>query len=323
MHTILLQISLDPHDLALLRKEFPQYRIVYSQFAPLLGKESSHEKEWSQVEIFYGNRLSVHQMMLAKDLRWVHNTTSSFSRICLEDILKRDNVIVTIPGDENIIPIGEYVMGGILGISKNLFHWHDLMSAPAKVWDANWRDSMWTLSNKTFLQIGLGKIGSEICRRARQYDMKVWGMQEKRSFHPHCHETFTFDSLESILPLVDIVSVCLDRDHPKPNLFNMSELNLMKNNSILIVIGAHNVVNEQALVSIGSAGKFRGVILDTLYSPSIPPNSPLWKVPNLLITPEVASRPRLSSRQGFHTFYYNLRQYSIGNFSDMRNRVER
>lgn len=321
MGTILLQTSLDPHSVALLRKEFPQYRLLYYQFASIQTSVSKGI-DWSKVEIFYGNRFTSDQLLKADGLHWIHNPTPSFSRISLNEALERGNIIVTAAGDENVGPIGEFVMGAILNFSKHFFHWHDLMKTPNAVWDSTWRDSLWTLPEHTMLQIGLGQVGTEIARCAKQFGLEVWGMQEKRSFHPYCDKTFSLRELHTVLPAVDIVSIALPRDRPYPELFTKLELEMMKNDSILVVIGAHNVINEQALVSVGSKGKFRGILLDTLYSPSISPSSPLWHVPHLLITPEIAARPRPSAKKGFHTFYYNLRQYSIGNFADMRNRLD-
>lgn len=320
MPTILLQTSLDPHEIAQLRKEFPQYRLLYYQFLnlPLTQGRSG----WEGVEILYGNRLTPEQLESAKDLRWVHNPTSSFSRLCLEEMGERGSIIMTTGSDEQLAPITEFVMGGVLAFAKHLFHWHDLMASPSMIWDSKWRDSMWTLPGRVFLQVGLGKVGSEIAKQAQSLGFQVWGVQERRSFHRYCHQTRTFAELPSVLPDADVVSVALPRGDEREDLLGLAELELMKKDSILVVLGSHRVVNEAALVQVGKGGKFRGVILDALYRPSIPPNSPLWHVPHLLITPEIAVRPRSTSRLAFQTFHYNLRQYQIDNFASMRNRVE-
>ncbi|MCE5316094.1 MAG: hypothetical protein LLG04_01850 [Parachlamydia sp.] len=65
--------------------------------------------------------------------------------------------------------------------------------------------------------------------------------------------------------------------------------------------------------------RVRGILLDASYQTPISAASPLWKIPNIIITPEVAPRPKLTERQAFRTFLYNLRQYLHGNFRDMRN----
>lgn len=323
MNTILLEKSLNPQELNRLRKEFPQYKLRYYQFHRF-GEESKilqANTGWSGVEILFGNHINIHQLKEATNLRWIHNPTTSFSRICLDEIFKQGNIIVTTGSEEYLISIGEFVMGATLAFAKNLFFWQTLKNSPEELWNSKNRDTMWTLADRVFLQIGLGKAGTEIARQAKQMKLHVWGMQKHRSFHPHCERTIPMQDLASILPEVDIVSICLPREDHLEDLFTVEELNMMKKDSILIVLGSHTIVNEHALVEVGKTGKFKGIILDALYSPTIPATSPLWQIPNIIITPEVSSKPRTSSKQMFPTFYYNLRQYAFENFKDMRNRI--
>lgn len=96
----------------------------------------------------------------------------------------------------------------------------------------------------------------------------------------------------------------------------------MKQGSILIVIGSGGV-DADALAQIAESGKFRGILIDASYQTPLPATSPLWNIRNIIITPEVASRPKSTERQAFRTFLYNLRQYLHGNFQDMRNLREK
>lgn len=320
VHTILLQMSLAPEELNRLRKEFGKYRVLYYQFLPLNKEKEKERMDWEGVEILFGNRLTTDHLAQAKDLKWIHNPTPSHNRLCLKEILKQGNIIVTEGIDENFVPIAEFVMAGTLAFSKNLFHWHQLMQTPKQIWDSKSRDSMLTLPNHVFLQIGLGQAGTEIAKRAQQQGLKVWGMQQKRSFHPFCEETFTYQDLQNILHKVDIISICLPRNEQRTDLFTIEELLLMKKDAILIIVGAHTVVNEHALVE--HAAKLRGILLDSHPSPPIALESPLWHLPNVIITPDVAARPRERTRQMFQIFHYNLRQYDCGNYKDMRNRID-
>jgi phosphoglycerate dehydrogenase-like enzyme len=97
----------------------------------------------------------------------------------------------------------------------------------------------------------------------------------------------------------------------------------MKEDSILLSIGSSTVFDENALVQVAKTGKFRGILLDAFYQMPIPATSPLWKIPNVIITPDVAQRPKSTQRQAFRLFLYNLRQYVHGNFKDMRNLVDK
>ncbi len=319
MNIVLLQSKLHLDEIDLLLKEFPEFLF-------LSLNESSYRQlqksQWNDVEIIYGNKLTADDLTLAPNLRWIHATGSLLNRINIEEIRKRGNIIVTKTPDENIHQIGEFVIGGLLTFAKNFIRWSEADHFPALLWDSKWRDEMWTLQDKTLLQIGLGRIGTEIARRAQQFDMKVWGMSEKRTFHPHCDKTFSFKDIHSVLPVADIVSIALPPVKEYDNWFGEVEFEQMKENSILSIIGPHTIVNAESLVKFDQKRKFRGILLDAPYQTSIPQNSPLWELREKIITPEASPRPKSKDRQAFRLFVYNLRQYAHGNYKDFRNKVE-
>ena len=92
---------------------------------------------------------------------------------------------------------------------------------------------------------------------------------------------------------------------------------LMKEDSFLIVIGSHKILNTDLLKS-EEVKKLRGILIDADYQTPIPLSSELWKLPNVLITPDVASRPKINSPSLVPLFRFNLRQYIHENFSDMK-----
>lgn len=320
MNIILLQGQLTLQEIDQLLKEFPQFLFLSLSEASYKNLSPEH---WSRLEVLYGFRLAKEELAMADQLRWIHCPGPYLNRLCVDEIEKQGNILITNTVDENIPQIGEYAMSIVLAFAKNLFAWKQVNQFPALVWDSKWRDTMWTLKNKILLQIGLGKEGAEIARRAQQMEMKVWGMHENRSFHPYCNKNFAFKDLHSLLPSVDVVSLCLARGKEYHHWFQQEELELMKQDSILMSIGSSTVIDEEALVKLVEKDKFRGIVLDAFYQTPIPVTSPLWKIPNLIITPDVSQRPKSMERQAFRLFLYNLRQYQHGNFKDMRNSVER
>lgn len=320
MNIILLQGQLSLQEIDQLLKEFPQFLFLSLTESTYKNLTPAH---WAHLEILYGSRLTEQELELAPQLRWIHSPIPLLNRLCMDAIEERGNVLVTNTIDENIVQMGEFVIGGVLCFAKNLFLWRDLKAHPHQVWNSKGRDTLWTLSNKTFLQIGLGKIGTEITRRAREMNMKVFGVEQESSFHRYCHKSFSQADLNTVLPLADVICIALSKNKPHRNLLEKEELELMKDDSILIILGSGEIVNEEELVRLTLLGKFRGIILDAYYQLPVPPTSPLWQIPNLIITPEVASRPKAIEHLGFRTFLYNLRQYVHNNFRDMRNVIEK
>jgi len=320
MNIILLQGQLTLQEIDQLLKEFPQYLFLSLSEAAYKNLSPDH---WSRLEVLYGFRLAKEELAIADQLRWIHCPGPYLNRLCMDEIEKQGTILVSHTIDENIPQMGEFAIAAMLAFAKNLFAWKETNQFPALVWDSKWRDSMWTLKNKILLQIGLGKVGTEITRRARELEMRVWGIDQHYSFHPHCHKIFQLSDLRSVLPLADVVSLCLPRGREYHHWFQLEELELMKEDSILLSIGSSTVFDENALVQVAKTGKFRGILLDAFYQMPIPATSPLWKIPNVIITPDVAQRPKSTQRQAFRLFLYNLRQYVHGNFKDMRNLVDK
>jgi phosphoglycerate dehydrogenase-like enzyme len=315
MNIVLLQTHLTVEDTELLIKEFPQY--LFLPVTPTSYKNLNDE-HWARVEILYGSRLSEEDSKKAHQLRWVHTPTPNLGRLNLTTLLEGDHVLITTTVEENILQIGEFVLGAILAFAKNLFHWHSLKHVPPLVWDSKWRESMWSLKGRTLLQIGLDARGTEIARKCQEMDMHVIGALPHKTLHPYCHETVSFADTHLILPKADVISLCMPENKQWAKFFDADDFEKMKKDIILIVLGTHAVVDENALASYCATGKLRGALFDSSYLTPPAPRSLLWTLPNVLITPEVAPRPKNVETQSFHTFLYNLRQYSHGNFKDMR-----
>ena len=165
------------------------------------------------------------------------------------------------------------------------------------------------------------RSGKEICE-GKNLGLKVTGIDQTRTFHPQCHTTYAMSDLPKILPQADIVCLTLPLTKNYYNWFTRKELDLMKDDSILIVAGSGETVNEDDLYAISQSGKLRGVMIDAFYQMPIPPTSPLWKIENIIITPEVSPRPKSEEKVSFQLFRHNLRQYLSGNYADMRNVIE-
>lgn len=319
MNIVLLQSKLHLEEIDQLLKEFPQYLFLTVNDASF-RKLNDHQRE--KIEIIYGNRLSKEDLSQMPSLRWVQIPNNQLNRIALDDVIARGSIIISTTPDENIEQVGEFIIGGILTFAKNFVHWSEASQFPSLVWDSKWREDIWTLKDKILLQIGLGSIGTEIAKRAVQFNMKVWGLDIKKNFHPYCEKTFDFRDLHSVLPAVDIISIALPPTKEYDHRFGAAEFEQMKMDSIITLIGPHTQLDAEALQQQEARGKFRGILVDAPYSIPIPHNSPLWSLRNTIITPEASPRPKSRNRQSFRLFLYNFRQYIHGNFKDLKYCVE-
>ena len=107
----------------------------------------------------------------------------------------------------------------------------------------------------------------------------------------------------------------------KKMLFGLAEFELMKPDSIFIVIGSADRMDENALIEVAQSKKFRGILLDTFHGDSPKKTSLLWNLPNTHLTPMVAGTPEADDLPSLRLFRRNLRYYIPGKIKEMKNLV--
>ena len=314
MSKVILQHPLTVEQIDLLLREFPQYTFFSISYEE---RHTLPAQDWGQTEVFFGNHLSAQMLQQASQLRWIHLPTDDTNHLCMPEIYRKGNVLVseTVPPHSN--EVARFVIAAVMAFGKQLFKWKEVSNHPGLLWESKWRETMWDFSDTVLLQIGLNHVGMAITQQAQQLGLRTWGVQERRSFQPHCSKTIALKDLHSVLPNADVVVLSLPKDKKYYRWLGWREIELLKDDALLIVVGSNRVVDEQALAATGS--RLRGIVIDAYAETPIPVSSSLWQLPNIIVTPQAATLPHRSQDVGFQTFCYNFRQYLHGNFSDMRN----
>lgn len=313
MPKILFHSPITDTQLEELQKEFSSYDMLTT---------CSEESDWYGVEILYGQELTEPDLEKAPFLRWVHAPSNDLDNLCFEKIRERGSIILSTGFNQNIENISEFVMGGILAFSKQFFHWPSVPHEPEEFWNWPLKETMWPLRKKTLLQLGLGRVGTEVTRLAKIFGMKTWGVSLEKNFHPYCDKTFSTKHLHSILPASDVVVVAFPGQGTKRILLGPEEMALLKPDSILIVVGTRETIDEQSLIETAKSGRLRGILLDALEKPPLR-NSPLWNIPNMILTPNIASYPEIEREElNFAHFRRNLRAYTKGRILEMKNVIQ-
>lgn len=303
MTEILIEYELSLPERKQLCEEFPKYKFYFES-----------EKELRPtIEIFFGEKFP--EIKGESQLKWLHTPSSSLQGLPRQ-FLKKHSIFVTVTKEQNHRQAAEFVIGAILLFAKQFFHLQKVSHDPEEFSDWSLKQSMWTLSDKVILQLGLGSVGTQIVQQAEHLGMKTWGIKKEGGFHPHCNKTFDFTQLHSILPATQVLSIALPIKANK-ELIGYDELMLLPADSILICIGSSSCINEEALAQVASTGKFRGIILDCFQHAPLQKNSPLWGMANTIITPQVASYPRIENRVAFMDFRKKLRLYVAGKLAAM------
>jgi phosphoglycerate dehydrogenase-like enzyme len=190
----------------------------------------------------------------------------------------------------NADAVAEHAMAMILALKRHLHtgrdnqaakHWRGMISdIPAR------EDE---LGGKTLLIVGLGRIGQRLARLAKAFDLQVVGVRRDPSrgaggadaVHGH-------DRLHALLASADIVALACPLTPETTNLIDARALAAMKPSAHLVNVARGRVVDEPALIRALQAKKIAAAGLDVTQVEPLPASSPLWTMPNVLITPHTA-----------------------------------
>ena len=243
MSKVLLQHPLAVEQIDLLLREFPQYTFFSIRYEE---RHTLPAQDWGQIEVFFGSHLSAQILQQASQLRWVHLPTDDTNHLYMPEIYQKGNILVseTVPPYSN--EVARFVMAAVMAFSKQLFKWKELSNHPGLLWESKWGATMWNLSDTVLLQIGLNDVGMAITQQAQQLGLRTWGVQERRSFQPHCDKTIALKDLHSVLPNADVVVLSLPKDKKYYRWLGRREIELLKDDALLIVVGSNRVIDEKS-----------------------------------------------------------------------------
>ena len=218
----------------------------------------------------------------AKSLRLVQ-TGAGADNVQIDECTKRGIWVAHAKG-VNAKAVAEHVFAFILSWVKNIIPLHDAMKRGA--YDVDYVGS--ELSGKAIGIVGLGKIGQEVARFSHAFGMKVWG-------YPARPVSVTAEVQLTDLPVLlrrsEIVTLHLPLTPQTRHRIGREELALMKRDAFLINTSRGSIVDEGALIEVLEEGKIAGAALDVFESEPLPKESPLRRMPNVILTPHTAGMP--------------------------------
>ena len=249
----------------------------------------------------------------ANCLRWFHYIGMGFDNILKEvpEIVESDILFTNTLGT-HVIPMADHTFAMILAFAH---HIPELIAdQKAHRWDTqNYMDVMIELAGTTMGVVALGDVGKAIAQRARGFDMDVYAVDiHPMSPPPGVREVWGMERLDELLSLSDWLVVTAPYTAESRNMIDRRCIERIKPGAHIIVISRGGIVDEEALVDALRSGYIAGAGLDVLAQEPPPSDSPLWDVPNVLLSPHVSAHsPQLWVRRG-QIFKDNLRRYLAG-----------
>ncbi|MFN6473657.1 MAG: D-2-hydroxyacid dehydrogenase [Nostoc sp. SerVER01] len=252
----------------------------------------------------------------APKLRWQQTPSAGVNHILTPNFLQRD-IILTNGAGVHAIPISEFVLAFMLYHAKNLRKLQTLQD------EHTWVRGVFLeeLANATLLIIGTGNIGQAIASRAKPFGVRVWGSRRHPEPLPNFDKIVGADEWRSLLPAADYVVIATPLTPETKGLIDEAALQSMRPSAYLINIARGAIVDETALLTALRESWIAGAGLDTVAIEPLPPESPLWSLPNAFITPHCSAlSPRLRERIA-ELFIDNLKRYQTG--QPLRNVVDK
>jgi phosphoglycerate dehydrogenase-like enzyme len=252
---------------------------------------------------------------LAPNLRWLQYPGAGVDGLRDSGLLDPESsVVVTTATGIHAITISEYVFGSML-----MFNWN--WPQMVRLQDSHlWaRSTGWyglggrELAGQTLGIVGMGKIGRRIAQLGRAFGMRVLGI--RRSFagenvsDPDLDQAYPPERLHELLGQSDYVVLAVPLTAETEHLIGEAELKAMKPNTYLVNIARGRVIDEQALIQALRDGWIGGAGLDVAEVEPLPSNSPLYGMPNVILTPHIAGVSVHYERRLAELFAENLRRY--------------
>ena len=253
------------------------------------------------------------RIISGKKLKWIHCCHAGVEKTICPEIFER-GIILTSSSGRSAPALAEHTLMFMLSLTYDVNY---LLAKKAQhQWPAGRSYSEKTgLYGKTVGIIGVGKTGTEVARIAKALHMRVLGWRRSAAGAENVDRMYSAELGESISPLLqqsDYVVLCVELNDHTWHLVDENALRQMKPSAFLINMGRGGLVDEPALIRALQDGTIAGAGLDTFETEPLPPESPLWELPNVIITPHTT--PMLPDREERALDYAlrNIEAYKTG-----------
>ncbi|MBI3743173.1 MAG: D-2-hydroxyacid dehydrogenase [Chloroflexi bacterium] len=313
-----------PEDIAAIAAVHPSVNVTHAPFVdemtrawvqsfredaiqPVLDvKGVEFERQAGTAEIIFALGLPKDIVLIAPNLAWVHAYSAGVDYLAGTGLLEK-GVKLTSSSGVNSAPIAEFCMMFMLMYVKRMTT--RLAAQRQHQWARYTNEE---LRGRTVGIVGLGRIGSEVAKRASAFGMHVLAAKrssnigEGRSF---VDELYDRDRLHEMIGRCDFVVVAVSLTNETVRLIGAAEFSAMKRGTFFINVSRGAVVDEQALIEALRSGHLGGAGLDVFENEPLPPTSPLWALPNVIVTAHNSGSIREHAKRATHLFCENLLRY--------------
>lgn len=251
-------------------------------------------------------------------LRWVQTMAAGGGSQVKAAGLTADQlnqVVFTTSAGVHGTTLAEFAMFGLLAGAKDL--------PRMRIQQDERRSDRWTMRQvheQTVLIVGLGGIGKETARLAKVLGARVLGVKRRPEPVPYVDEVFPTEHLSELVGRVDAIILTLPGTAETERLYGAELIAATKPGAVIINVGRGVIIDEPALISALQSGHLSSAFLDVTAAEPLPPDSPLWTMPQVVLSPHNAALSDQEDRRIAELFADNLRRFVAG--AELRNVVD-
>jgi glyoxylate/hydroxypyruvate reductase A len=323
---VLIASYLEPELVEEIRRRVPEVEVIFrpdllytprfhADHTTLPSRTPEQDKEWvsllGKADVLFDFGVTHVQELpeIAPHVKWIQATSAGIGQFIKRmGYADRTKWIFTTASGIHGRPLAEFVIMSMLVFVKDLFLIQEQQAS------RKWQQySGKELSDHTLGIIGLGKIGREIARRAKSFDMHVVGdRRDPKEPIPFVDEVYGPEDLSMVLKQSNFLCISVPHTMETDGLIGEKELAMLPKGAVLINISRGAVVDEAALIKSLQTGHLGGASLDVFAQEPLPAASPLWSMPRVIVSPHSASTNANENKRLTELFIENLQHYLKG-----------
>jgi D-2-hydroxyacid dehydrogenase (NADP+) len=310
--TLLLAWSFPELAVERIRQSLPGIQIV-------LVRESELIESIPNADAVVSWQLSELELDAANRLGWFQSIGAGVERLQLGAFRDR-GIVVTNTSGMHATNIAEHVLAMMLAFARRLPR--VIRAQERAEWDDDFRGEIFELNGQTLHVVGYGEIGRRLAYIARALGMRVTATRRQPGQENDgvADDIGGLDRLAKHIAAADHVAICLPQTSATVGMFDAAMFGQMKRGAYIYNIGRGPIIDTNAMIDALASGQLAGAGLDVTDPEPLPPDSPLWHLPNVIITAHTSgSTPHFVSRLT-DIVIDNARRYRAG--EPLRNVVD-
>jgi D-2-hydroxyacid dehydrogenase (NADP+) len=251
-------------------------------------------------------------MLAAKNLKWLHFTSTGIDQHPFVPALVERGVKLTTSAGTNGEPVAQTAIAGLLLLARKFPVW--LEAQQRRAWEPMRGEQAPTdLRGQTIVIVGLGTIGMPIATFCQALGMHVIGIRRspRRDADP-LDEIHPPAKFVEVLPRCQWVVLACPHTKETHHLLDAAAIAKLPRGAGLINVARGGVADEKAIIEALKSGQLGCAHLDVFEKEPLPSDSPLWDLPNLLLTPHNASASSGNDRRAYELFVANFQKWARG-----------